>query len=222
MFDRVAPRYDVLNTVMTAGLHRSWRERAVRAADLPVGGEVLDVCCGTGDLAIELADRVGPQGQVVGCDFSTEMLARAQAKVLRLGISNVQFDTADALQLPYPDGSFDAVTVGFGLRNLTDHRAGVSEMARVARSRGRVVVLEFTRPRRLPFSAFYDFWFDHLVPLLGRLSSDSAAYGYLPASVRDFPDPRAVAAMLAGAGLTGIRYRILAGGIVTIHIGVKP
>jgi demethylmenaquinone methyltransferase/2-methoxy-6-polyprenyl-1,4-benzoquinol methylase len=222
MFDRVAPRYDVLNTTMSAGLDRRWRERAAAAADVPVGGAVLDVCCGTGDLAVEMAHRVGPAGKVVGCDFSSEMLSRATTKAAELGISNIDFDHADALQLPYPDESFDAVTVGFGLRNLADHRAGVSEMSRVARSGGRVVVLEFTRPRRLPFSVFFDIWFDRLVPVLGRFSLDASAYDYLPASVRDFPGPNAVAALMADAGLTKIRYRILAGGIVAIHMGTKP
>ncbi len=222
MFDRVAPRYDALNTTMTAGLDRRWRERAAEAADVPMGAAVLDVCCGTGELAVEMARRVGSTGKVVGCDFSSEMLSRATAKAVGLGISNIDFDHADALRLPYADESFDAVTIGFGLRNLADHRAGVNEMSRVTRSGGRVIVLEFTQPQRLPFSAFFDIWFDRLVPLLGRFSLDAGAYSYLPASVRDFPDPQAVATLMADAGLTNIRYRILAGGIVAIHLGIKP
>jgi demethylmenaquinone methyltransferase/2-methoxy-6-polyprenyl-1,4-benzoquinol methylase len=222
MFDRVAPRYDALNTAMTAGLDRRWRERAAEAAAVPKGAAALDVCCGTGELTVEMARRVGSTGKVVGCDFSTEMLSRATVKAADLGISNVDFDHADALRLPYADESFDAVTIGFGLRNLADHRAGVNEMSRVAHSGGQVVVLEFTRPRRQPFSAFFDIWFDRLVPLLGRFSLDASAYSYLPASVRDFPDPQAVAALMANAGLANIRYRILAGGIVAIHLGTKP
>jgi demethylmenaquinone methyltransferase / 2-methoxy-6-polyprenyl-1,4-benzoquinol methylase len=221
MFDRVAPRYDALNATMSAGLDRRWRERAAEVADVPAGGAVLDVCCGTGDLAVEMARQVGPAGTVVGCDFSLEMLSRAVAKASELDISHASFDHADALRLPYPDGRFNAVTMGFGLRNLGDHRVGISEMARVARSGGRVVVLEFTRPRRLPFSAFFDIWFNRLVPLLGRFSFDASAYSYLPASVRHFPGPDAVAALMADVGLAKIRYRILAGGIVAIHVGTK-
>lgn len=221
MFDRVAPRYDALNKAMSAGLDRRWRERAVELADPPVGGQALDICCGTGDLSIELARRVGPTGDVLGCDFSGEMLSRATGKVSELGLGHVQFEHADALNLPYGDDSFDVVTNGFGLRNLADHRGGIAEMARVARSGGRVVVLEFTRPRRMPYSAFFNLWFDRLVPRLGRFSSNSSAYGYLPASVRDFPGPEAVAQMMADSGLEKIRYLILAGGIVAIHVGIK-
>lgn len=221
MFDRVAPRYDALNKAMSAGLDRRWRERAVELADPPVGGRALDICCGTGDLSIELARRVGPTGGVLGCDFSGEMLSRAAGKVSQLGLGHVQFEHADALNLPYADDSFDVVANGFGLRNLADHRGGVAEMARVARSGGRVVVLEFTRPRRMPYSAFFNLWFDRLVPRLGRFSSNASAYGYLPASVRDFPGPEAIAEMMADSGLEKIRYLILAGGIVAIHVGTK-
>ncbi len=221
MFDRVAPRYDLLNALMTAGLHDDWRRRAATVSNIRPGDRVLDVCCGTGDLTLELAQRVGPNGVAVGCDFSEGMLSRAATKAAERRLDQVRFEHADALRLPYEQDSFAAATIGFGLRNLADHEAGIAELARVVRPGGTVVVLEFTRPRRAPFSTFYDLWFNRLVPLLGRLSKDAAAYGYLPASVREFTDPRGLAAMLAGAGLAEVRYRVLAGGIVTIHSGTR-
>ena len=221
MFDRIAPRYDLLNSVMSAGLHHRWRERAANRTGLEAGGSALDVCCGTGDLTLELADRVAPGGSVIGCDFSEPMLDLAREKAAARGADGVRFEWADALQLPYDSGRFDAVTVGFGVRNFSDRDRGLAEMARVLRPGGRLVVLEFTEPRRPPFSTFYSIWFDRIVPVLGRLTSDPAAYSYLAESVHGFPDPPGLAARMDAAGLTGIRYTILAGGIVTIHSGVR-
>jgi demethylmenaquinone methyltransferase/2-methoxy-6-polyprenyl-1,4-benzoquinol methylase len=221
MFDRVASHYDLLNSVMSAGLHHRWRERAADRAALEPGGSALDVCCGTGDLTLELASRVAPGGSVVGCDFSEPMLDLAREKVAARGAANIRFEWADALRLPYDGGRFDAVTVGFGVRNLADIDAGLRELARVLRPGGRLVVLEFTAPRRPPFSTFYSIWFDRIVPVLGRLTNDPAAYSYLAESVKSFPDPPGLAAKLDAAGLGGIRYTILAGGIVTIHSGVR-
>ena len=221
MFDRIAARYDLLNSVMSAGLHHRWRERAANRTGLEAGGSALDVCCGTGDLTLELADRVAPGGSVIGCDFSEPMLDLAREKAAARGADGVRFEWADALQLPYDSGRFDAVTVGFGVRNFSDRDRGLAEMARVLRPGGRLVVLEFTEPRRPPFSTFYSIWFDRIVPVLGRLTSDPAAYSYLAESVHGFPDPPGLAARMDAAGLTGIRYTILAGGIVTIHSGVR-
>jgi demethylmenaquinone methyltransferase/2-methoxy-6-polyprenyl-1,4-benzoquinol methylase len=221
MFDRIAARYDLLNSVMSAGLHHRWRERAANRARLEAGRSALDVCCGTGDLTLELADRVAPDGSVVGCDFSEPMLDLAREKAAARGADGVRFEWADALQLPYDSGRFDAVTVGFGVRNFSDPDRGLIEMARVLRPGGRLVVLEFTEPRRPPFSTFYSIWFDRIVPVLGRLTNDPAAYAYLAESVHNFPDPPGLAAKMDAAGLTGIRYTILAGGIVAIHSGVR-
>jgi demethylmenaquinone methyltransferase/2-methoxy-6-polyprenyl-1,4-benzoquinol methylase len=220
MFDRVAARYDLLNTLMSAGLHHRWRERAAGRAGLGPGDSALDVCCGTGDLTIELARRVAPGGNVVGCDFSEPMLDLAREKAEGRGVQGARFEWADALDLPYDAGRFDAVTVGFGIRNFADHDRGLREMARVLRSGGRLVVLEFTRPRRFPFSTFYSLWFDRVAPLLGRISDDPEAYEYLAESVRSFPGPRGLAEKMDAAGLGRIRYTILAGGIVTIHAGI--
>ena len=220
MFDRVAGRYDLLNSLMSAGLHHRWRERAAEVAALKPGDAVLDVCCGTGDLTLELASRVAPGGHVIGCDFSEPMLDLGREKAAARGESTVRFEWADALQLPYDAGRFDAVTVGFGVRNFADRDRGLAELARVLRPGGRLVVLEFTRPTRPPFSTFYSLWFDRIAPLLGRISDDPEAYAYLAESVRSFPNTHALAEKMdRSAGLEQIRYTILAGGIVTIHTG---
>jgi len=221
MFDRVAHHYDAMNSLMTAGLHHRWRQRAADRAALHPGDVALDVCCGTGDLAFELARRVGPQGSVIGSDFSEPMLDLARAKAAERGVSNLRFEYADALRLPYDDASFDAVTVGFGARNLADLDAGLAGMARVLKPGGRLVILEITQPRRPPLSLFYSLWFDRLVPLLGALAGDRDAYTYLPESVRSFPSPQALAALMDAAGLRGIRATVLAGGIIAIHSGLK-
>ena len=167
MFDRIAGVYDLMNTAMTVGMHHRWRERAADRAELSPGDAALDLCCGTGDLALELARRVGPEGAVVGCDFSERMLELARRKAGERGAPQARFEWADALELPYAEGSFDAVTVGFGVRNLVDLERGLAEMARVLKPGGRAVILEITQPRRRPLSTFYSLWFDRLVPLLG-------------------------------------------------------
>ncbi|MEA2398724.1 MAG: demethylmenaquinone methyltransferase / 2-methoxy-6-polyprenyl,4-benzoquinol methylase [Thermoleophilaceae bacterium] len=214
MFDRIARVYDLMNSVMTAGLHHRWRERAADLARLGPGGSALDVATGTGDLAIELRRRVGADGRVVGTDFSERMLELARDKT-----ADVEFEHGNALDLPYADGEFDAATVGFGARNFADLPRGLSEMVRVVRSGGRVVVLEFTTPERPPLSWFFKLWFDRLVPLLGRVAGDPEAYSYLPNSVRRYPDPRGVAAAMTAVGLVDVRWIVTAGGIVTIHSG---
>jgi demethylmenaquinone methyltransferase / 2-methoxy-6-polyprenyl-1,4-benzoquinol methylase len=221
MFDRIAGVYDLMNSAMTAGLHHQWRERAVDRAEVLPGSDALDVCCGTGDLALELRRRIGPDGRVVGCDFSEPMLELARHKSGEEGLP-VEFGWADALDLPYGDASFDAVTIGFGARNLADLERGLAEMTRVLRPDGRLVILEISRPQRQPLAGFYSLWFDRLVPVLGTLAGDPDAYSYLPDSVRTFPEPERLAEMLDGGGLTRIRWLLLAGGIIAIHSGRKP
>jgi demethylmenaquinone methyltransferase / 2-methoxy-6-polyprenyl-1,4-benzoquinol methylase len=216
MFDRISGVYDLMNTVMTAGLHHRWRERAADLAAVGPGDSALDVACGTGDLAIELARRVGPNGEVIGSDFADEMLERARAKAPAL-----QWEWGNALELPYAGGRFDAATVGFGARNFSDLDRGLSEMARVVKPGGRVVVLEITTPRRPPLSTFYSLWFDRIVPLIGRLSGENEAYTYLPNSVKRFPGPEGLAAAMERAGLRDIRWVLTAGGIIALHVGVK-
>jgi demethylmenaquinone methyltransferase/2-methoxy-6-polyprenyl-1,4-benzoquinol methylase len=221
MFDRIAGVYDLMNSAMTAGLHHQWRQRAVDRAEVGPGSDALDVCCGTGDLALELRRRIGPDGRVVGCDFSEPMLDLARHNSGEEGLP-VEFGWADALDLPYGDGSFDAVTIGFGARNLADLDRGMSEMARVLRPGGRLVILEITRPHRPPLATFYSLWFDRIVPVIGNLAGDPDAYSYLPDSVRSFPEPRELAAKIDAAGLAEIRWLLLAGGIIAIHSATKP
>jgi demethylmenaquinone methyltransferase/2-methoxy-6-polyprenyl-1,4-benzoquinol methylase len=221
MFDRIAGVYDRMNRTMTAGLDRRWRERAADRAELEPGQDALDACCGTGDLALELARRVGPHGTVVGCDFSAPMLELARRKAAAASVAQARFEWADALDLPYADASFDAATVGFGVRNLADLERGLRELARVLRPGGHLVILEITQPRRPPLSWFFSLWFDRLVPLLGALAGDRDAYTYLPESVKRFPGPERLGAMMAAAGLERVRYLILAGGIIAIHSGAR-
>jgi demethylmenaquinone methyltransferase/2-methoxy-6-polyprenyl-1,4-benzoquinol methylase len=216
MFDRIAGFYDLMNSVMTAGLHHRWRARAADLAALGPGDSALDVACGTGDLAIELARRVGTGGEVIGSDFAEEMLERARAKAPEL-----QWEWGNALELPYASGRFHAVTVGFGARNFSDLDRGLAEMARVVRPGGRVVVLEITTPRRPPLSTFYSVWFDRVVPLIGRVTGEDEAYTYLPSSVKRFPAPEGLAAAMERAGLTDIRWILTAGGIIALHVGTK-
>jgi demethylmenaquinone methyltransferase/2-methoxy-6-polyprenyl-1,4-benzoquinol methylase len=243
MFERIAGVYDVMNTAMTAGLHHRWRARASELAGVGPGDRVLDVASGTGDLAFELARRVSPGGEVVGCDFSDAMLTRARAKAVRRagGAAVVpRFERADALELPYEDASFDAATVGFGARNFSDLGLGLREMARVVRTGGRVVVLEITTPTRQPLAGFYGLWFDRLVPALGAMLQSAlaagarargrtpaggaiaAAYSYLPSSVKRFPGPEALAAQMRDAGLEHVSYLLVAGGIIALHAATVP
>jgi demethylmenaquinone methyltransferase/2-methoxy-6-polyprenyl-1,4-benzoquinol methylase len=221
MFDRIASFYDVMNSVMTAGLHHRWRARAADLARVGPGGRVLDVATGTGDLAVELRRRVGPEGEVVGTDFSEEMLARARQKAAAGGL-DIVFEWGNALELPYATDGFDAATVGFGARNFSDLDRGLAEMTRVVRPGGRVVVLEITTPTKPPLSTFYRVWFDTVVPVIGRLTGEEEAYTYLPSSVKRFPGPHELAATMDRAGLADISYVLTAGGIIAIHAGTKP
>ena len=214
MFDRIAGVYDVMNSVMTVGMHHRWRSRAADLAQLSAGDSALDVATGTGDLALELVRRVGPTGRVVGSDFSEGMLELAREKS-----TDVQWEWGNAQDLSYDSDSFDAATVGFGARNFSDLDAGLREMVRVVRPGGRVVVLEITTPQKPPLSFFFRAWFDTIVPRLGRLAGDPDAYTYLPSSVRRFPGPRDLAASLADAGLRDVGWILTAGGIIAIHHG---
>jgi demethylmenaquinone methyltransferase/2-methoxy-6-polyprenyl-1,4-benzoquinol methylase len=211
MFDRIAPVYDAMNRVMTGGLDLRWRRVAAAAAVRP-GDRVLDAACGTGDLA--LADLRAGAASVTGLDFSTRMLERARRKT-----AVVDWVEGDLLALPFEEGSFDAATIGFGIRNVGDLELALAELRRVLRPGGRLAILEITRPRGT-LRPFFSLWFDRFVPLLGRLLPGGAAYAYLPASVARFPAAETLAGLLRDAGFAEVRFRLLAGSIIAVHSGI--
>ena len=221
MFDRIAGRYELLNTVMTAGLHRLWNRKVVRAAGLGSGGRALDLACGTGSLTRDLAKQVGPEGYVLGIDFSREMLRAARA---RRPSPNIVYRLGDATDLRnVPSGAFDAATIAYGARNIPDLAALFSEMARCLRPGGVAVCLEIARPEGRLFAAFYGLWFDKIVPRLGaRISGDAWAYSYLPESVKEFVAPDELSDIMERSGLQDVTWWRLAGGIITIHRGWRP
>ncbi len=210
MFDRIAPVYDVMNRVMTAGLDLRWRRLGAQAVVRP-GDRVLDGACGTGDFAV--ADLRAGAGRVTGLDFAEQMLVRARRKS-----PHVEWIQGDLLALPFADGTFDAATVGFGVRNVADLELALRELRRVVKPGGRLAILEITQPRG-PLRPFYGLWFDRVVPLLGRLLPGGSAYTYLPASVKRFPDAETLAALMRDAGFADVRFRLLAGSIVALHTG---
>jgi demethylmenaquinone methyltransferase/2-methoxy-6-polyprenyl-1,4-benzoquinol methylase len=219
MFDRIAGRYELLNTIMTAGLHRLWNWKAVRATGLEPGGRALDLACGTGSLTRDLAKRVGPKGYVLGVDFSREMLRVAKARPA----PNIEYRLGDATSLDgVPSGAFDAATIAYGARNIPDLDALFSEMARCLRPDGVAVCLEIARPESRAFAAFYGLWFDKIVPRLGALvSGDAWAYSYLPESVKEFVAPDELSDIMERNGLQDVTWRRLAGGIITLHRGTR-
>ena len=209
MFDRIAPIYDLMNRVMTMGLDQRWRRLTVRTVVRP-GDRVLDACCGTGDLAVA-ARKAG--AEVIGLDFSERMLARARRKAPEL-----EWIRGDLLELPFEAESFDAATVGFGVRNVADLERGLAELRRALKPGGRAGILEITRPRG-PLRLFYKLWFDVLIPLAGKILPGGKAYTYLPASVRRFPGPDELAELMRRQGFVEVSYRRLRGGIVALHTG---
>jgi demethylmenaquinone methyltransferase / 2-methoxy-6-polyprenyl-1,4-benzoquinol methylase len=222
MFSAIAPRYDFLNWLLSAGRDRVWRREAVRAAALPDQGRLLDVCTGTADVALE-ASRQVPSAQVFGVDFSRPMISLGRTKVERAHLEDrIRLQVAPAEVLPFPDESFDAVTVAFGLRNIPDRERGLHEMARVLKVGGRAVVLEFTTPPGRLFRGVYLWYFHRVLPRIGGLiSGHPSAYAYLPASVTDFPSPQNLSALMRKTGFSEVSYRLLTLGIAAIHVGVK-
>lgn len=224
MFDRIARRYDFMNRVMTMGIDRRWRTAAVNAAGLRPEDAALDVCCGTGDLTFEIARR--GVSRVVGLDFSANMLEQARHRRDEEPAgraSTVEFVRGDATSLPFSDATFDAVTVGFGIRNVDGIPAAFGEFARVLKPGGRAICLEITQPKHPAARAFYGLWFDRLVPRLGgMLAGDSQAYSYLPESVRGFPPADELADIMRNAGLDSVSWKTFAGGIVALHVGTRP
>lgn len=224
MFGAIAPRYDLANTLISAGLHRWWKQETVRLVDPPQGGKALDVCCGTGDLTILLARRVGTRGSVVGLDFSEQMLRIARRRAAAAGVDAVcRFIQSDARALATQETAFDVATMGFGLRNVVRPESALREAHRALRPGGRLAVLEFSRPTNPLVRRLYDLYSYALLPRVGRLVSRHAdAYLYLPASIRTWPDQDTLAAVLAQSGFAQVRYRNLCAGIVVVHIGTRP
>lgn len=223
VFATIARQYDRMNYLLSFGRDRGWRRRAIDILAPGPADRVLDVCCGTAMLSLEVARRLGPQGKVTGIDFSPEMLAVGE-KNLRSHPAGqrVELLQGDALDLPFPDNSFDSAVSGFALRNLTDVVAALAEMRRVVRPGGRVVVLELAKPPSPIFRRIYYFYFYHLVPFIGRVAvGRSLPYSWLPESVRIFPSQAEVCAMLSKAGLVGTGYQDLSFGIAAIYWGTK-
>ena len=220
MFDRIAGRYELLNALMSVGLNRIWNKKAFQATGLRPGGRALDLACGTGSLTRDLAERVGPEGYVLGIDFSKEMVGAAKKRPM----SNVEYVLGDATDLQgVEDGSFDAATIAYGARNIPNLDALFGEMARAVRPGGRAVCLEIARPRGRFFATFYGLWFDRLVPWLGaKVSGDAWAYSYLPESVKAFVAPGELAEIMRRNGLQNVTWRRFSGGIITLHAGTKP
>lgn len=219
MFDRIAPIYDRMNTVMTAGLDAGWRRAAMRATRLRPGLRALDVACGSGTLTRELARAVGPTGSVLGVDLSDGMLERARRSAVPTGSAHPAYQQGDALALPVEDASHDAATIAFGLRNVGDYRRALAEMTRAVAPDGRVVVLEIATPRSAIGRAVASTWFRRVVPVLGRLAGGGGAYRYLPRSVEGYPWPEEIAALMADVGLIDVKWRGMAFGMVTLHEG---
>ncbi len=224
MFGAIAPRYDLTNALISGGLHRKWKLATARLAQVPPGGRAVDVCCGTGDLALLLARSVGPRGRVVGIDISEEMLrvARRKAAAARLG-RVVEFALGDAEALGLPDAAFDGATVGFGIRNTIHPETALRELHRVLRPGAHLAVLEFSTPQSGVVQRLYGWYSYTVIPWMGRLASrHTDAYLYLSTSIRAWPDQAAFAGMMARAGFASVRYQNLLGGIAAIHVGVRP
>ena len=223
VFDSVASRYDLMNDLMSGGAHRLWKKFALSLTGLKVGGRVLDVAGGTGDLSVGLARQVGQSGLVVLTDINAAMLNAGRDRLIDAGlVGNVLYTQADAERLPFPDASFDCVTIGFGLRNVTDKARALAAMRRVLKVGGQLLVLEFSKPVNSTLASLYDGYSFRLLPLLGRaVAGDADSYRYLAESIRRHPDQETLLAMLRAAGLEQCRYHNLFGGIVAVHRGYR-
>lgn len=222
LFARIAPRYDLLNHVLSLGIDILWRKAATRELKLDGARAVLDVCCGTGDLAIEHGRHLAPGATLVGADFCAPMLARAAEKTRVRGARPIGWVQGDGLGLPFPDGTFDRASVAFGVRNLADLDRGLAELARVLSSGGRLVILEFARPRFWPFRVAYEAYFLHVLPFVGKLvSGESDPYRYLPESVLAFPERDALAERLGKAGFKDVTWTDLTFGIATLTVATR-
>jgi len=223
VFDSVAGKYDLMNDLMSGGLHRLWKQFALTLTGLKPGQRALDVAGGTGDLSVGLARQVGDDGLVVLSDINAAMLERGRERLTDAGIAgNIAYALANAERLPFADAQFDCVTIGFGLRNVTDKTAALASMFRVLRPGGQLLILEFSRPTAPGLKPLYDAYSFRVLPVLGRLVADDAdSYRYLAESIRMHPDQETLLGMMRDAGFEGTRYHNLAGGIVAVHRGYR-
>ena len=223
VFHSVASRYDLMNDLMSAGIHRIWKRFTIELSGVRKGNKVLDIAGGTGDLAARFADLVGPEGSVVLADINDSMLKVGRDKLLDRGqLGNLEFVQADAQYLPFPDDSFDCITIAFGLRNVTDKDLALRSMLRVLKPGGRLLVLEFSKPHNPLLSKAYDAYSFRVLPLMGRLvANDSDSYQYLAESIRVHPDQETLKEMMEDAGFSRCEYHNMTGGVVALHKGVK-
>ena len=222
MFDTIAPRYDFLNRLLSFGIDRKWRRFAVKQVRYAEGGRILDVATGTGDVALEIAAQTPASVNIVGIDFSKEMVELGKEKVNRSPFaSRISMQVAPCEDIPFADGSFDSITIAFGIRNVVDRAEGLKEMRRVLKADGRAVILEFSTPRSALFKALYQFYFLRVLPVIGGLFSQFSAYRYLPDSVMEFPSQEEFKAIMAAVGFRNLKHYDLTGGIATVYVGEK-
>lgn len=222
MFGSIAPRYDLLNRLLSFGIDRRWRRFAVRQITCSEAGSVLDVATGTGDVALEIAARTPPSVRIVGVDFCREMVVLGMQKVQASPYAGrITMEVAPCEAIPFPEESFDSVTIAFGIRNVVDRLLGLKEMRRVLKTGGRLVILEFSTPRSKLFKTLYYFYFLRVLPVIGGLFSKFSAYKYLPDSVLEFPSQEEFKGLMAAAGFKHLAHYDLTGGIATVYVGEK-
>jgi len=222
MFGAIAPRYDFLNRLLSLGIDQRWRRFAIKQVKWSEGGTVLDVATGTGDVALTIAAATPPSVKIVGLDFCKEMIDLGVEKVRKSPYAErITMGVAPCESIPYPDGSFDSVTIAFGIRNVVDRRLGLAEMLRVLKPGGRAVILEFSTPKSAIFRKLYHFYFLKILPFIGGLLSDFSAYKYLPDSVLEFPSQEEFSRMMKDVGFTNVDHHDLTGGIATVYVGEK-
>ncbi|WP_010095915.1 demethylmenaquinone methyltransferase [Ornithinibacillus scapharcae] len=222
VFEKIYDKYDSMNSIISFQRHKAWRKDVMKQMNIPAGASALDVCCGTGDWSISLAQAVGTEGKVIGLDFSKNMLSVAIDKNKELGYHQLEYIHGNAMELPFEDNSFDFVTIGFGLRNVPDYMTVLKEMYRVVKPGGKVVCLETSQPTMIGFKQLYFFYFRFIMPLFGRIFARSyKEYAWLNESTRNFPDKQRLKQMFMEAGFSTVQVKSYTGGVAAMHMGVK-
>ncbi|MBS2969414.1 demethylmenaquinone methyltransferase [Metabacillus sp. KIGAM252] len=223
VFEKISPHYDKMNSVISFQRHVAWRKETMKRMSVQPGAKALDVCCGTADWTLALAEAVGPEGEAIGLDFSQNMLSVGNEKVKKSGMKHVSLLHGNAMELPFQDSSFDYVTIGFGLRNVPDYMTVLKEMQRVVKPGGKVVCLETSQPEMPGFKQLYYVYFRYIMPLFGKVFAKSfKEYSWLQESARDFPGMKELAAMFRTAGLDNVEVKPFTGGVAAMHMGSKP